>query len=207
MPRGDGPPLLAAGARLAATALAAFVAAALEPLAAGAHATPERLVPAPGAVLDVAPIRVEAWFSQDVRRNTATRLWVQDGAGKVVSAAAVVDDADRRHLWTALAFGLGAGEYLVAYQSLSDADRDISGGCFLFFVGREAAVAAASRGVAPEAPPGCPIAATAPAANQSADDTGHGSRGIALVAGAAVGTVLAALGLRDLASAAVRRRG
>ncbi len=105
------------------------------------HAAPERFDPAPGAVLDAAPDRVDGWFIQDVRRQEeASFIKVFDADGNQVDdGAPVIDDADRRHLYVNLTSSLDEGRYMVAWQTLSDEDDELDGSCFLFFVGQAAA--------------------------------------------------------------------
>jgi len=126
---------------------------------ASAHAAPERFDPSPGAVLQTAPPQVQGWFIQDVRRQAdASFIKVFDaGAMQVDDKSPVVDDADRRHMSVKLESGLGAGRYMVAWETLSDEDDELDGGCFWFFVGQEAADKAHEEKLRINAPDGCPI--------------------------------------------------
>ncbi len=113
------------------------------------HAAPERFDPAPGAVLDAAPDRVDGWFTQDIRRQedeSFLRVYRVEADGslgeRVDSDSTVIDDDDRRHMYVDLSTDAGPGEYAVAWQTLSDEDDELDGACYRFFVGREAADAA-----------------------------------------------------------------
>ena len=143
--------------------LAITIAAGLLGLAAIAtvlgHAAPERFDPAPGAVLDAAPERVDGWFIQDVRRQEeASFIKVFDANdNQVDDGAPVIDDADRRHVYANLTPGLGEGRYMVAWQTLSDEDDELDGSCFLFFVGQAAADEAHEEKLRINTPEDCPV--------------------------------------------------
>lgn len=116
--------------------------------AAVAHSEPVLFQPAPGVVLDEPPQRVDAWFTQEMRRSgeqTSLAVYpvLPDGMlADPVSGDTVIDDSDRRHMYTELAGGLTAGQYVVAWSALSDEDDHAESDCYRFFVGREAADAA-----------------------------------------------------------------
>lgn len=123
------------------------------------HAAPERFDPAPGAVLNEGPAQVDGWFTQDIRRQEGAsfiQLFDADG-DQVDSGEPVIDDDDRRHMYVELEPGLGEGRYLVAWQSLSDEDDELDGGCYWFFVGQAAADDAHEERLRINAPEGCPI--------------------------------------------------
>ncbi len=126
---------------------------------ASAHAAPERFGPSPGAVLQAAPQQVDGWFIQDVRRQAdASFIKVFDAGGmQVDDKSPVVDDMDRRHMSVKLESGLGAGRYMIAWETLSDEDDELDGGCFWFFVGQAAADKAHEEKLRINAPDGCPI--------------------------------------------------
>ncbi|HEU4760244.1 MAG TPA: copper resistance protein CopC [Dehalococcoidia bacterium] len=160
--------------RIAVTLAAALLAVAAVTGALG-HAAPERFQPSPGQVLDSPPARVEGWFTQDIRRQAdKSFLWVYrvqpDGSlgDRVDAGETAIDDNDRRHMSVDVRPGLGAGEYAVAWQTLSDEDDEADGACYRFFVGEEAA--AGSHGmrsrldVAGECPTAAVSAPTAPTA-------------------------------------------
>ncbi|MFQ5879613.1 MAG: copper resistance protein CopC, partial [Dehalococcoidia bacterium] len=142
--------------RLLLIRLALIMALASVTLVSG-HAAPERFTPPPGAVLDEVPSRVDGFFTQDIRRTEESFLQVFGEAGNRVSRPAVIDDADRRHMYTELQPGLGLGRYLVAWQTMSDEDDEVDGGCFLFFVGQEAADQAHQERMRIDAPQECPV--------------------------------------------------
>ena len=126
---------------------------------ASGHAAPERFDPAPGTVLSAAPQEAQGWFTQDVRRQEgASFIRVFDASGtQVDEGQPVVDDADRRHMSVNLNSGLEAGRYMVAWQTLSDEDGELDGGCYWFFVGQEAADKAHEEKLRINAPDGCPV--------------------------------------------------
>src|SRR3972149_6139997 len=103
----------------------------------------------PGQALDAAPQRVDGWFTQEMRRSgEETSLVVHpvmsdSMLGNPVSGETVIDDSDRRHMYAELTGDLMPGQYVVAWSALSDEDDHPDSGCFRFFVGQEAADAAA----------------------------------------------------------------
>src|SRR3970040_1919546 len=117
--------------------------------AASGHSAPVRFNPAPGQVRDAAPQRVDGWFTQEMRRSgEETSIVVhprlEDAMlGDPVSGEPVIDDSDRRHMYAELTGDLMPGQYVVAWSALSDEDDHPDSGCFRFFVGQEAADAAA----------------------------------------------------------------
>ena len=139
------------------------------------HASPERFDPAPGQVLATAPSRVDGWFTQDIRRQeeqSLIRVFRVEAAGslsqQVDTGATVINDQDRRHMYVDLAPDLGAGEYAVAWQTLSDEDDEPDGNCYRFFVGLEAADAAHEARSRIDVAGECPTSAvSAPPAPQS----------------------------------------
>lgn len=113
-----------------------------------AHSEPVLFQPAPGEVLGEPPQRVDAWFTQEMRRSgdqTALAVYplMPDGAlGEAVNGDTIIDDSDRRHMYTQLSGDLTAGQYVVAWSALSDEDDHAESDCYRFFVGQEAADAA-----------------------------------------------------------------
>ena len=183
------------------------------------HAEPERFAPAPGAVLNEAPQRVDGWFIQEIRRADETFIRVLDEAGQVVSQERLVDDSDRRHIYAELSAGLGPGRYLVAYQTYSDEDDEVSGGCFLFFVGQEAADAAHAGKEELSAADDCPVETEEEAATSALSQrvqqletelaaTGDSDDGVAIGAtvAIAVGSGAAMLIVGGAIGLALRRR-
>src|SRR3972149_2931917 len=147
--------------------LAAGLLALVAITAASGHSEPVRFDPAPGQVLDASPQRVDGWFSQEMRRSSdETSLEVHpviEGGmpGDPVSGDTVIDDTDRHHMSAELTGDLMPGQYVVAWSALSDEDEHADSGCYRFFVGQEAADAAA------------PAAARPAGAEKSAGMGGH----------------------------------
>jgi copper resistance protein C len=121
------------------TFLAALVALAAA-RSAWAHAGYVRSAPGENAVVAEAPAQVEIWVSQDLFRRQGEN-WIRvtgpDGA-EAHAGEAVIDDDDRRHMTVALAAGLPAGEYTVAWRTLSAEDGDNDEGSFTFTVDPQA---------------------------------------------------------------------
>ena len=160
--------------------LAALVVAVMIVSPAFGHAAPERFNPAPGAVLETAPVRIEGFYTQDIRREQgASFIRVFDEHGQRVDAGdVVINDDDRRHMYVGLESDLPGGRYLVAWQTLSDEDDELDGSCFLFFVGQEAADLAHEDRVRIDDPESCPIdleGATALFGNPDGGGHDHGS--------------------------------
>jgi methionine-rich copper-binding protein CopC len=105
-----------------------------------AHSRPVLLQPAPGAVLDTAPAQVRGWFTSELRRDPNwSFLKVTDAQGTRVDTGETTLSSDRKQMTVALRTGLGAGRYLVAWRTFDDADGEIFGDCYVFFVGQAAA--------------------------------------------------------------------
>lgn len=127
----------AAGALCALAALLALGGALLAASGrAGAHANYERSVPADGAVIRLAPARVDAWFTQEMfKRQGANTLIVTGPDGEPADGGeTLLDDADRTHLSIDLRPSLPPGEYVVAWTTLSAVDGDPADGIFAFTV-------------------------------------------------------------------------
>ena len=139
--------------------LAALVVAVMIVSPAFGHAAPERFNPSPGAVLESAPVRVDGFYTQDIRREQgASFIHVFDEHGQRVDAGdVVINDDDRRHMYVGLEPDLPEGRYLVAWQTLSDEDDELDGSCFLFFVGQDAAYLAHQDRVRIDDPESCTI--------------------------------------------------
>lgn len=126
-----------------------------------AHAGYERSNPAPDSVIRATPATVDIWFTQDLfRRAGANTITVTGPGGESVAAGdAVIDPADRKHLSVTLPAGLPAGEYRVAWTSLSATDGDPADGAFSFKVDPAAPEStpvqtpAAQAGIAQPTPP------------------------------------------------------
>jgi methionine-rich copper-binding protein CopC len=127
----------------AVIAVAAFTVALLFVQLASAHSRPIRFDPAPGAVLTAAPAQVTGWFTSDLRRDPNWNfLHVTGPTGQRVDTGEPILSADRLSMTVNLQAGLGPGRYLVTWRTWDDADGEIFGDCFTFFVGQEAANAA-----------------------------------------------------------------
>jgi methionine-rich copper-binding protein CopC len=205
--------------RLATIMAAGLLALAAVTTALG-HAAPERFDPAPGAVLEATPERVDGWFVEDVRRQEgASFIKVFDAdANQVDDGTPVIDDSDRRHAYVNLTPGLGEGRYMVAWQTLSDDDEELDGGCFWFFVGQAAADEAHQEALRINAAEDCPVDIEEASVifgqqegetqGEAAADGGGGSgvdTWVPIVVGIAVGAVTLLVG-GGLGSIVARRR-
>jgi copper transport protein len=118
--------------------------AASTPLA-SAHSRPIRFDPAPGAILNTAPGQVSGWFTSDIRRDPNwSFLRVTGPDGQRVDTGETALASDRRQMSATLRPGLGPGRYIVTWRTWDDADGEIFGDCYTFFVGQAAADAAVS---------------------------------------------------------------
>lgn len=105
-----------------------------------AHSRPVRLEPAPGALLSVAPSQVTGWFTSTIRRDQNwSFLRVTDEQGNRVDAGETTLSTDRKQMTVNLRSGLADGRYLVTWRTWDDADGEIFGDCYYFFVGQAAA--------------------------------------------------------------------
>jgi len=124
-----------------------FVAALLVLVAGGgaatqvfAHSRPLRFDPAPGAVLQAAPTQVQGWFTGDIRRDPNwSFIQVTDAQGQRVDTGETALSTDRLQMTAALKPGLPPGAYLVTWRTWDDADAEIFGDCYVFYVGQAAA--------------------------------------------------------------------
>src|SRR3990172_11211306 len=107
-----------------------------------AHSRPVSFSPAPGAVLEAAPAKVEGWFTSDIKRADESFIRVMDANGARVDAGQTSLSPDRRQMGVTLAGGLGPGRYLVHWSTHDDADGEVFAGCHAFFFGQAAATAA-----------------------------------------------------------------
>ncbi len=189
-----------------------------------AHSRPIRFDPAPGAVLTTAPAQVSGWFTSDLRKDPNWNfLKVTDAQGASVTTGDVQVSTDRRQMTVALKSGLAAGLYTVTWRSWDDADGEIFGDCYNFFVGQAAADAAVSNQTRLDAGSSCQrleidgskatptaaeVATTVATANTDTGDSGGdsgggGSNGVSawfILAGIAVGMVLGFGGSRVIGS-------
>jgi methionine-rich copper-binding protein CopC len=107
------------------------------PSVALAHAHYDHSTPAIGQVLAAAPSRVDIFTDSEMRKAAGANViavTASDGS-RVDDGATVLDDADRRHFSVGLSPNLGPGRYVVAFQTLSDADGDADHGRFAFYIG------------------------------------------------------------------------
>ena len=113
---------------------AVLTAALSQPPAAAAHANLASAEPAPGSVLDAAPTRVAAWFTEPIEPGLS-EIRVLDASGaRVDDGTSVVDRNDP----TAMSVGLAPipeGTYTVAWKNVSTVDGHLVRGSFLFSVG------------------------------------------------------------------------
>ncbi len=187
--------------------------------AAFAHSRPIRFDPAPGAVLQSAPAQVTGYFTNELRKDPNWNfLQVKDAQGGSVVNGDITLSTDRRQMSVPLKSGLAGGQYTVTWRSWDDADGEIFGDCYTFFVGQaaaDAAVTAKSRldgggdcqrieiDGGKGTPTAAAVATTMAGANidtgGAATDSGGGSNGVSawfILAGIAVGMVLGFGGAR-----------
>jgi methionine-rich copper-binding protein CopC len=122
-----------------------------------AHAQPVRADPPINGKIATAPSKLEVWFSEEVDTKDV-RLSVKGPDGSVVDqgdTAVDLFDPQRVHVTVSLKPGLGPGNYLVTWHTLSALDGDAADGFFSFFV--EGGTPSASPVASPLA---SPIAAT-----------------------------------------------
>lgn len=101
-----------------------------------AHARLVWGTPGPDDVLNAAPTQVDAYFAEDIVKQSGTyALAVTDAAGNAVdNQDTVLDDGNRRHMTVTLQSGLGAGSYTVTWKTVSDEDGDAASGSYSFTV-------------------------------------------------------------------------
>lgn len=178
--------------------------------AAMAHSRPTRFDPAPGAVLDTAPVRVQAWFTSEIRRDPNwSFLQVTDAQGNRVDVGELQLSTDRLSMTVDLRAGLAAGRYLVTWRTYDDSDGEIFGDCYTIFIGQDAADAAVSakqrldggsncQRIEVSTQDGTPVPGTVPSAVDHAEDETEASDGtdvplwvvmLAVAGGIAVGIV------------------
>ncbi len=124
----------------------AIVALALVAAPVFAHSRPIRFDPAPGAVLQAAPAKIDGWFNNPIRRDPNwSFVKVTDAQGARVDTGETQLSTDRKQMSITLRSGLGPGRYLVTWRTFDDNDGAIFGDCFTFYVGQAAADASATR--------------------------------------------------------------
>ncbi|MGI8550361.1 MAG: copper resistance CopC family protein [Dehalococcoidia bacterium] len=102
-----------------------------------AHAHYDHSTPGIGQVMPAAPSRVDIYTDSEMRKIAGANLITVSGVdgNQVDDGNTTVDDADRQHFFVALKPNLPAGRYVVAFQTLSDADGDTDHGRYAFYVG------------------------------------------------------------------------
>ncbi len=158
------------------------------------HARYERSDPADGAVVPQSPPRVDVYFTQELSRSGGLpELKVVNDVGDAVQSQAVLDDADRTHMYAELPPSLPPGRYTVIWHTLSDEDGEEAEGAFHFFVGASPTGNQSPTGV-PTASPATttsprPTVTPSPPTPADADDD-DGLKGGTIV-GVVAGSVLA----------------
>ena len=145
-----------AGVRAGFAAALGLGLALLHPVLGEAHARYLRSEPGHGAIVSVAPSRVDIWFGQELfRRQGENRIEVSGPDGQPVTVGApMVDDDDRTHLSVQLKSGLLPGAYQVTWRNLSAEDGDSDEGEFGFDFDPAAAVTSTPMAAThPTAPP------------------------------------------------------
>jgi|SRR5579875_460359 len=123
---------LKVGVILAATAL--FTLTATRVLAAAVY---DHSNPAPSAVLNGSPGRIDIWtLRPTVADETLTQIAVTDqNYNHYELPPTIVDPADHRHFWVAVKQDMPPGRYLVWFKTQGEQDFDRDGGQFAFYVG------------------------------------------------------------------------
>ena len=97
-----------------------------------AHAMLDRSTPRVGSSVRAAPGRVELWFTEPLEPAFSTVKVVDAGERQVDGRDAVVDMADRKHLFVSIA-PLPPGRYRVVWRVVS-VDTHATEGDFIFDV-------------------------------------------------------------------------
>jgi methionine-rich copper-binding protein CopC len=102
-----------------------------------AHAHYDHSTPTIGQVVAAAPARVEIFTDSDMRKTAGANVIAVTAAdgSRVDDGTTVLDDTDRRHFSVGLNPNPAPGRYVVAFQTLSDADGDADHGRFAFYIG------------------------------------------------------------------------
>jgi methionine-rich copper-binding protein CopC len=114
-------------------AAACIVGLALTSGAAMAHATLDRALPRVGSSVQVAPERVELWFSEALEPAFSTVKVVDSGGRQVDRGDPSVDERDRAHLSVSMPPLLAGGRYRVVWRAVSR-DAHVTSGDFVFEV-------------------------------------------------------------------------
>jgi methionine-rich copper-binding protein CopC len=101
-----------------------------------AHAAFVGGTPNDGDVLSAAPVQIDAFFAEDIVKQSGTYgLAVYDANGNQVdNQDTVLDDFNRRHMTLTLQSGLSSGSYRVHWWTVSDEDGDAASGDYSFSV-------------------------------------------------------------------------
>jgi hypothetical protein len=99
---------------------------------------------------------VEGWFTSDIRRDPNwSFLRVTGPDGSRVDTGETQLGSNRRSMSVDLRAGLGPGRYIVTWRTFDDADGEIFGDCYTFFIGQAAADAAVSENLRLDAGSAC----------------------------------------------------
>lgn len=103
------------------------------------HAAYDSSEPGRNQIVPEAPERVDVFFKQDVvKREGAFYVRVfGEAETQVGDGDGVVDDDNRRHIYTELPADVGLGRYIVEWMTTSDEDGEADDGAFCFYVGVE----------------------------------------------------------------------
>jgi len=189
--------------RLIALSCATVAALALVAVAL-AHAEPDTISPGDGAVLAASPSQVVIEMSQEMARTAdANDIDVVDASGKeVTTAAATIDNADRKKLTVPLPPNLPTGTYTVKWKTLSADDGDAANGTLSFTIDPAKTPSAGKTklrdtgiGESPSAAAPSPAAKSTGAAAPASDiGGGGGGSGTSWILVAAVGIAMLAVG-------------
>jgi methionine-rich copper-binding protein CopC len=186
-----------------------------------AHSRPLRFEPSPGAILQAAPATVTGYFGSDIRRDPNwSFIHVEDAQGQRVDTGDSALSTDRLQMTATLKPGLAPGAYLVTWRTWDDADAEIFGDCYVFYVGQAAADAGISGKTRLDGGSKCarlevaakngtptpaqlskaltPVAEDSHAEGDAHSDSGSSKLIIGLVIGVIGGTALGVLGGRAL---------
>jgi methionine-rich copper-binding protein CopC len=186
---------------------------------ASAHSRPIRFDVPAGAVYTTPPTAVTGWFTSEIRNDPNwSFIKVTDQNGTRVDNNALSLSPDRHQMSVGLNPNLGPGRYIVTWRTFDDADGEIFGDCYVFYVGQQAADQAVTdkfrldagsscQRIEVSAKTGTPVAgATVTPGGEHADDAAAGgdgddSGGIpiwGLIAGIGVGMAVGLVGGRVL---------
>jgi methionine-rich copper-binding protein CopC len=101
---------------------------------ASAHTTLVHAIPAPGAVVPVAPARVTLIFAEPLKPEKGTSLTVYDSHGKQVSTGTTQIAPGNLAAMSVTMQGDGPGVYVVIWQTVSATDGAVDHGAYAFTV-------------------------------------------------------------------------